>query len=289
MSEAPSERPSASEAPSERPSASEAPPERASIHEAPLARDPAVRVDTPAPGVARLVLARPARGNALSADLVEGLIAALAAACDDANVHTVLIAGDGAHLCTGFDLSGLETSSDGDLLARFVRIETLLAMLWHAPVRTVAIATGRTWGAGADLFAVCDHRIADPGASFRFPGAGFGLVLGTRRLAERVGADRARRWVIDGLQVDAAGALASGLATELADVAGDPGAALGLVPGAPAIDRATARAIRAATRADHRDADLAALVRSAAHPGLQARILAYRDRVQRAKAPRAAP
>jgi len=252
-------------------------------------------------GVATLTLARAERGNALSPELVDALLAAVARHCGAADVHTLALAGDGRHFCTGFDLSDLDACSDGDLLARFVRIEALLAALWHAPVRTVAAARGRAWGAGADLFAACDLRIAAPDASFRFPGAGFGLVLGTRRLAERVGADRARHWVIDGATVNAAQALDAGLANRLADAddglagdAADPAPrtpladtdplaqAVAHATRAPAITRATAAAIRHATRADHRDADLAALVRSAAEPGLKARIAAYRDAVRRA-------
>ena len=50
--------------------------------------------------------------------------------------------------------------------------------------------------------------------------------------------------------------------------------------GPPAVERSTAAALRAATRAEHRDADLAALVRSAALPGLRARIAAYRASVR---------
>jgi enoyl-CoA hydratase/carnithine racemase len=238
-------------------------------------------------GVATLTLDRADRGNALSALLVEALQEAVDRACADPAVHTIVLRGAGRHFCTGFDLSDLDASSDGDLLLRFVRIESLLAALWHAPVRTVAVAQGRTWGAGADLFAACDLRLASSDASFRFPGAGFGLVLGTRRLAERVGPDQARQWVIDGLQVDAATAVQAGLAT--ATLAGEEAAATGAGPWvgrlvAPVVDRETAARIRAATRADRRDADLAALVRSASAPGLKARIAAYRDAVRRSAA-----
>jgi hypothetical protein len=62
---------------------------------------------------------------------------------------------------------------------------------------------------------------------------------------------------------------------------------LTLLGPAPAIDRDTLARIRLASlralEGDGQaaaDADLAALVRSAARPGLQARIRAYRDRVQ---------
>ncbi len=263
----------------------------------PAGPEATLRVDD---GVALVELNRPARGNALSAALVEALLAAIGRACADPSVHTLAFAGAGRHFCTGFDLSGLEDTSEGDLLMRFVRVETLLDAVWRAPVRTVAIATGRTWGAGADLFAACDERVAAPDASFRFPGAAFGIVLGTRRLAERVGTDRARAWVSTGTTLDATAAAAAGLASSVAPAPPESDAALAwwrreALADAPAVERVTLAAIRAASRpaggpgADAlADADLAALVRSASRPGLKARILEYRER-SRADAPRGDP
>ncbi len=225
-------------------------------------------------GLLTLTLNRPQTGNALSAGLVEALLAGVTSACANPAIHTILLRGAGKHLCTGFDLSDLHTQSDGDLLWRFVRIEMLLAALWHAPVRTAVLAQGRTWGAGADLVAACERRGMAPKASFRFPGAQFGLVLGTRRLAERIGADRARHWIASGHEASADEALASGLvdstvAPEQLD------AWLQELAGADLLERDTAQQIRAATRMDHRHADLANLVASAARPGLQQRIHAY--------------
>ena len=206
-------------------------------------------------GVVTLTLARPERGNALGADLVEALLAAVQAACDDTALHTLVLCAEGRHFCTGLDLSDLDRTTDGDLLLRLVRIETLLAALWHAPLRTVAVAQGRTWGAGADLFAACERRLAHADASFRFPGAQFGIVLGTRRLATRVGADTALALVTEAREWDAGQARAAGLADTV---------------------------LRAATHDDRRDADLAALVRSAAEPGLVQRVCAYRERLRAA-------
>lgn len=223
-------------------------------------------------GITTLTLQRPERGNALGPELVEALIGATDAAIADPAVHTLVLRGAGRHFCTGLDLSDLAALSDGDLLLRLVRIETLLALLWHAPIRTVALAHGRTWGAGADLLAVCEQRLAAADTTLRFPGAQFGIVLGTRRLAERIGVDAARVLVLEAGELDATQALALGLVTRVTDSAAE------LV--APRPDAATARAIRSASRADGRDADLAALVRSAAAPGLQARISAYRTRLQ---------
>ncbi len=226
-------------------------------------------------GVLTLTLERPALGNALDETLVEALLAAVLDAGADEGLHTLVLRGAGRHFCTGFDLSDLALQSDGDLLRRFVRVELLLAALWHAPLRTVALAQGRTFGAGADLFACCDVRISHADASFSFPGARFGLVLGTRRLAERLGETRALTCVTSGEVLSAPAAQAAGLASEVVNGAVDTWQAEALPP--LVADRDTAAALKAATRHDHRDADLAALVRSAARPGLKARIIAYRD------------
>ena len=218
-------------------------------------------------GVTLLRLQRPERGNALGPMLVEGLISAASEAFANASVHTLVLQGEGRHFFTGLDLSDLATLSDADLLLRLVRIETLLAMLWHAPIRTVAQAKGRTWGAGADLLVACEQRLVGSDTTLRFPGAQFGLVLGTRRLAERIGADAARALVLEGGELDATQALALGLASRITDTL-----ALALLR----TSGDTGRAVRAASRSDLRDADLAALVRSAAVPGLQQRITQYR-------------
>jgi enoyl-CoA hydratase/carnithine racemase len=222
-------------------------------------------------GSVTLELARPERGNALGEALVEALLEQLRTALADDTVHTVVLRGQGRHFCTGLDLSDLEHAGDAQWLHRLVRIETLLATVWSAPKRTVAVAQGRTWGAGADLFAACEVRVALPGATLRFPGARFGIVLGARRLAARIGEVRARRLVTEGGEVDAAQALAWGLAT---DAEFDPET----TRPEPVVDPATAAAIRQATRPNDSaalDADLAALVRSASEPGLRERMLRY--------------
>ena len=124
------------------------------------------------------------------------------------------------------------------------------------------------------LAAAGDLRAAAPDATFRFPGSAFGIVLGTRRLTEIVGWDRARPLVTEGVMFDAAAARAAGLATEVAEDDSEDWVARRLAP--PVASRETLAALREAARADHREADMAALVRSASRPGLKERIEGYR-------------
>lgn len=220
-----------------------------------------------------LTLARPQRGNALSVELVEALLAQVRHVLADPALDLLVLRGEGPHLCTGFDLSDLAASSEADLLQRFVRVEELLQAVWTAPIRTVAVASGRTWGAGADLFAACEVRLATPDTTFRFPGARFGIVLGTRRLAARVGGDTARRWVLDSAQADAQQAQQAGLVTALV-TPGDTAEAW-RAHARGSVDRDTAAAIRRLTRDDQGARDMAELVASAARPGLKDRMNAY--------------
>lgn len=238
-------------------------------------------------GCAMLTLNRPERGNALSTDMVRALECALDEVQQN-NTQLVVLRGAGPHFCTGFDLSDLDAETDDSLLARFVRVELLLQRIYNAPFATLAIAHGRTVGAGADLFCACQKRWIIDQANFAFPGTGFGLVLGTRRLAEIVGAHQASVWVTSGGGFDTQQALQHGLAT--AHVACD---ALNSAVGAlrqlmERIDPQTRHSISRAVRAIHGNAetlaadDLARLVRSAARPGLKQRIAQYRAGLKKA-------
>jgi enoyl-CoA hydratase/carnithine racemase len=194
----------------------------------------------------------------------------------DASIHTVAFLGEGRNFSTGFDLTDLESSDDATLLQRFIEVEMLLDAVWRAPVRTAVLAHGRAWGAGADLFAACDVRLAAADAEFRFPGAGFGLVLGTRRLALRVGRDEARRFCCEGSSATATAALGFGLANVIVPDS-SPAHVLEHCRSSP-IDRLTIESLRSMTVMQDSDADLAALVRSASRPGLRQRIVDYRSR-----------
>jgi enoyl-CoA hydratase/carnithine racemase len=225
-----------------------------------------------------LTLNRPEKRNALSSGLVEALHDAIDAA-ELRGVRSLVLRGAGASLSSGFDLSDLEQSSDADLLARFVRIELLLQRLFTARMVTLALAHGRVAGAGADLFVACDRRVIVGDGTFSFPGAGFGIVLGTGRLIGRIGTDLAREVIRNGRAIGSEEALRIDLATSVTSPADVDGLLKQEAEAAARLERETAGAIHSVDRTSG-DADLAHLVRSAARPGLRERILAYRARVR---------
>lgn len=224
-----------------------------------------------------LTLNRPDKMNALSASLVEALQAAVDEAARS-GVRLLVLRGNGRNFSAGFDFGGVEAQSEGDLLLRFVRIEQLLQSLYHAPFDTLALAHGKNFGAGVDLFGACTLRIAAPEASFRMPGLQFGLVLGTRRFAAQVGTERARAILQASRSFGTEEALGLGFVHRSAEAEDWPDLVVEAEQAATGLAPATAARLGGVLRTDTRDADLADLVRSAAEPGLKARIAAYLGR-----------
>ena len=233
-----------------------------------------------ADGIARVTLNRPDKANALNDDMVSALGDALSAAAAD-DTRLLVLDAAGRHFCAGFDLSDVASCSDGDLVLRFIRIETLLQQLYHLPFPTLALAKGRAMGAGADVFCACTKRVAAPGTQFRMPGLAFGIVLGTRRLAARVGMDMARAIQNETRSFDADEAVHIGFATAIGAEADWPARVDVEAAAARTLQPDATGALFAATVRDTRSEDMADLVASAARTGLRDRILAYMESMQR--------
>ncbi|MFW8565364.1 enoyl-CoA hydratase/isomerase family protein [Orrella sp. 11846] len=223
-----------------------------------------------------LTLNRPDKRNALNDELVLALSDALDRA-HAAQASSLVLQGAGRSFCAGFDFSDFDTVSEGDLLLRFVRIELLLQKLYASPMATLAYAQGKNFGAGVDLFMSCQRRVAAPESTFRMPGLKFGLVLGTRRLGERIGQEAARNIQEVAATVDVQEALKLGMANAVAAPEKLTQAIQGL--------REAALALAPQTRADlyrvlgqtESNEDLAQLVLSVVRPGVKDRIAAYRQ------------
>lgn len=229
----------------------------------------------------RLTLNRPEKANALAFDLVEALLGALAAAAID-GTRLLALDGAGKSFCSGFDLSDFDDLSDGDLVYRLIRIETLLQAVAHAPFPTMALAHGRVFGAGADLVGACSRRIAAPETKFRMPGLGFGVVLGTRRLAACVGRDAARDIQNECRTFDAEEAAELGFLNQIVEPADWPQIIEAARRAAEVIPIGSSQALFRVTAIDTRAEDMADLVGSASRPGLKDRIRTYREKTLKA-------
>jgi enoyl-CoA hydratase/carnithine racemase len=109
------------------------------------------------------------------------------------------------------------------------------------------------------------------------PGLRFGIALGTRRLAARIGSDAARRMLAAGDTLDATEAGSLGIATSVASPGEWPSIVASAADMAARLAPEAGAALRRLTIPDTRDADLADLVRTAAMPGIRDRIRAFRS------------
>ncbi|MBT8198101.1 MAG: enoyl-CoA hydratase/isomerase family protein [Acidimicrobiia bacterium] len=166
--------------------------------------------------VALITLNRPPV-NALSAELIADLDASIVEAADPA-VRSVVITGT-PHFAAGADITGFQSAFDAgteDTLASdlggFVKRFEALAKPTIAAIRGFALGGGLELALGADFrYLADDARVGQPEILLGIiPGAG-----GTQRLARVVGEHRSRELCMSGRQVDAAEALAIGLADKV--------------------------------------------------------------------------
>lgn len=150
---------------------------------------------------------RPERRNAVNAEMCEQLTAAV----DDglaAGTRCLVLTGAGGHFCAGADLTGVEDEHFRTVLS------TALLALCHAPVATIAAVEGAALGAGMQLAAACDLRVAVPDARFGIPAAKLGLMVDhwtVRRVARMVGEGPARAMLLAAEEVDGSRAFDLGL------------------------------------------------------------------------------
>jgi enoyl-CoA hydratase/carnithine racemase len=164
--------------------------------------------------VARLVLNRPERRNALSQSVMAAMLDALDTVAGDAATRVLVIEGRGPVFSAGHDLaemtSNREASFYEELFATCVRLMTRVHEL---PQPVIAKVHGVATAAGCQLVAACDLAVAADTARFATPGVNIGLFCSTPMVpvARSIGRKRALEMLFTGEMIDAATALDWGL------------------------------------------------------------------------------
>jgi enoyl-CoA hydratase/carnithine racemase len=184
--------------------------------------EPAVIVSRNA-GTMQITLNRPARRNAYSCELRDALAEALTVPALDETVTNVVITGAGRSFCSGGDLDEFGTTPD-PVTAYFVRASAGAAsLLRRIASRTEVRVHGASVGAGVELAAFAGRVVAHPGATFRLPEVGMGLIPGaggTVSIPRRIGRWRTLYLALSGTTLDAQTAARWSLVDNIADVAG---------------------------------------------------------------------
>lgn len=141
-----------------------------------------IRIDRDARNVATLTLARAAKHNALSAQMMDELRDAAARLGGDAAVRAVVLAAEGESFCAGGDLGWMKAQFERDRegrTAEALRLAAMLRALDDLPKFLIGRVQGPAYGGGIGMMAVCDVVIAAPAAGFALTEARLGMIAAT--------------------------------------------------------------------------------------------------------------
>ena len=168
-------------------------------------------------GVARIFLNRPQKVNALDSRLLRLLLETVERARADENVRVVVLAGRGKAFCGGADVGELAQLNETTARPFIEQIHDVCAALRRLPLPVVAQLHGAVIGAGLEIAAACDLRVAAPGTKFSMPEVRLGIpsVVEAALLPRLVGSGRAAWLVLTGEPIDAQRAYEWGLIEEI--------------------------------------------------------------------------
>jgi enoyl-CoA hydratase/carnithine racemase len=177
--------------------------------------------------VARVVLNRPDKHNALDLKMFESICAVQQQLAMQPELRAVIISGAGVDFCSGLDVKAVmrERSGMRRLLWKWLPGSANLAQRvstgWRAlPLPVIAAIHGRCWGGGLQIALGADFRIVHPDASLSVMEGKWGLIPdmgGTLALRELSRRDQSMWLAMSAEEFGANRALELGLATALSD------------------------------------------------------------------------
>ncbi len=169
-------------------------------------------------GIARIVLNRPAKQNALNQTMMAQLQQHLQQAKDDDNIHCVVLSGSGNHFCSGHDFESShlnhvtsEKTVIDDLTLHYHPIIELMSG-FNKPI--ICAVNGLVADAGLALCCASDLVIADDETHFKvcqqpyFQTLNMGLSWHLPRI---IGLQNAKAWTLTNRLIDTNTALSWGL------------------------------------------------------------------------------
>lgn len=172
--------------------------------------------------LARIVLARPDRLNAIDRRTLDELWAISEEIERDRGVRVALIQAEGRAFCAGADLKSVQgmLAADHWAFAAFIRWwQKVFAAIETLRVPTIAAVHGMALAGGLELTQVCDFVIAAEDAVLGDQHSNFGLLPGggaTARLPRLIGVRRAKELILTGNRWDARTAERCGLVNAVA-------------------------------------------------------------------------
>ncbi|WP_292829493.1 enoyl-CoA hydratase-related protein [Microbacterium sp.] len=167
-----------------------------------------------------ITLDRPEALNALSAQVMDDVVAAASVFDADEQIGAIVLTGSERAFAAGADVKEMEPKTGGEMLMS----DPFGGWRMFAAVRTPVIAavSGYALGGGCELAMMCDIILASDTAKFGQPEINLGVVPGiggSQRLIRAVGYYKAAELVLTGRVMDAAEAERIGLVSRVVPAA----------------------------------------------------------------------
>ncbi len=159
-------------------------------------------------GVARVTIDRPERKHAWSTPMWAEMAGLMSQCAKDDSVRVVLVTSTGNRVFSaGADLEQFGGADPAAVRVSLEGVESVMASIEACPQPVIAVVSGAAVGAGTEVAAACDVRIASDRAWFSIPAATLGIVI-TRsdiaRLVRGVGESMASDMLLTGRRLTAA-------------------------------------------------------------------------------------
>ncbi|EIM88091.1 enoyl-CoA hydratase [Stereum hirsutum FP-91666 SS1] len=174
------------------------------------------------PGVAALLLNRPASKNAISTRLLKELTQCLEEVHYDNSIRVLILASSvPGSFCAGADLIERRSMTQLQVSRFLIDLRDALGKLENLPMPTIAAIDGPALGGGLELALACDLRVAGRTvAHIGLPETKLGIIPGaggTQRATRLLGLAKAKDLIFTGRSLDALEAKEWGLLNYVAD------------------------------------------------------------------------
>ena len=174
--------------------------------------------------VSVITLNRPDKLNAISPELMQQLLDALARADEEPATSVVLLRAEGRSFCAGYDIGAGPASPEwrSDPIKAHKHLAPQLAFEmtpWHMKKPVIAAVQGHVMGGGCELVMLCDLTIAADSATFAEPEVRFSSVGPAIVMPAIIGYKKARELLYFGDAIDAETALRFGMVNRVVPLA----------------------------------------------------------------------
>ncbi len=167
-----------------------------------------------------ITLNRPDKRNALSPELISGLITAFEELKASEQVKVVILQAEGKAFCAGADLAYLQSLQGftyEENLEDSRRLKSLFDLIYNFPKIVIASIQGHALAGGCGLVTVCDFAFSVPEALFGYTEVAIGFVpaLVSVFLKDQIGGAKTQELLLSGELISSSKAAELGLITEV--------------------------------------------------------------------------